>query len=188
MVLTEADLVAKTPIKKPKTFNPLGAVLTGFFIAEGFVLIFNSLVNKSINAWYSLLGTVLVLFSILSYSISVSLTTKKIEFFRQLEKTYDLKKSLIVESILFYIGFTPVYGFFFAYGVKGVPLWVFFAVIVFSCLTFSVFMIFNIHLLQREESRMFHLLQSFYQPKKWLLLLISVLIIVSSLVFLIFVS
>jgi len=188
MVLTEADLVAKTPVKKPKTFNPLGAVFSGFFVAEGSVLMFNSMIEDSINSWYSFLGAVFIIFSILSYSVSISLTAKKLEFFKQLDKTYDLKKNLIIESLLFYIGFTPLFGFFFAYGVKGVPLWVFFAVIVFVCLTFSLFTIFNIYLLEKEESRMFHLLQFIYQPKKWLLLVISTITIFLSIIFLFLIS
>ena len=66
MVLTEKDLVPTTPvIKKPKTFNPLGAAFSGLIIGTGHFLINNSFLEKTSHIALGILGIFLLILSIL---------------------------------------------------------------------------------------------------------------------------
>ncbi|MHA1303028.1 MAG: hypothetical protein ACTSQE_15970 [Candidatus Heimdallarchaeaceae archaeon] len=180
VVLTESDFVQRKPIKNPMTLNPLGAIITGISFGEGFVLLYNSLIDKTYNASTSVLGILLLLFSIISFFVSTVLTSKSIEFFLILEKDTQFFKRILVQSLLFYLGFTPSFGFLVAYGASTISFWKYFIPILVFSSGFFILVWDNIKILRKKEARIGNLLQPTYQPNKILVLALSALPILIS--------
>ncbi len=189
MVLTEADITKKQRLAKvPQTFNPLGGIIGGLTLGEGTALIYLSLISKEMAAGASVIGIILVLITIFLTIFAYTQSAKSILFYFILEKKDSFGKPLLIQGGLFYLGFTPFFGFMLAYGVSTISFWKFFIPIIVMTAGFAISVRYNIIILENENARIGNLLELKYQPKKILMVssivsVISVLISLLSILF-----
>ena len=176
MSFTEKDhLVPTTPtIKKPKTLNPLGAVVYGLLLSIGHYLIYASLLRVGLYAYFSVFGFLLAALSVPVIIVALNLTTKSILFTYKLDKRKTLPAQTILQILLFYIGFTPIYGFGIMYLETTIEFWEIMVNSVIVSTLFGGFLILNIFLMNKEKPSLGHLKQLLYQPKKILIVCIGI--------------
>ncbi len=187
MSFTEKDLIPTTPvIKKPKTLNPLGAVVYGLLLGSGHTLIYSSLLRIRYYRYFSVFGFLLVALSVLVIIATISLTTRSILFTLKIEKNKTLPAQTIMQILLFYLGFTPIYGFSIMYLEQTIEFWEIMVNSVVVTVLFAGVLLLNILLMQREKPSLGHLKHHFYQPKKILIICIGTIIssIVTAVIFL----
>ena len=176
MVITDKDLATKKPIvKKPRTFNPLGAIVFGLSLAFGHSYLYNSFIDKTISAGFSALGIVLLLISILAMLVTLSLSGKYTAFMIKLEGKEKLLIQSVLQIVYFYIGFIPVYGFALVYSISSGSL-DFWKVIIFMIsvlVLFALAIFYMIRLFNSKEIGLNDLRELFYQPNKFIVILIS---------------
>ena len=195
MVLTERDLVPTKPIiKKPKTFNPLGAIFAGLFIGIGHFLINNSFLTQDANPALGGLGIFFLVLSIPIIMLVISLSTKHTLFITRIETTKSISSQSALQIMNFYIGFMPIYGFTVAFGsavrnvddtllstVEFYRIGVVSAIII--VLVASV-LILNMQFFQKEKVSLGDLKQFLFQPKKIIFSILCLLItLISTIIF-----
>ena len=73
MTLTEKDLLTKAPaIKKPRTLNPLGAILYALIMGGGHTLFYNSFVRTKYVFGIGFVGIFLVVVGALFLLLAIS--------------------------------------------------------------------------------------------------------------------
>ena len=195
MVLTERDLVPTTPIiKKPRTFNPLGAAFSGLLVGVGHFLINNSFLEKTSHIALGILGIFLLLLSIGSIMAVVNLSTKYALFTTKVEAAKTIPSQIAIQIVYFYIGFMPIYGFVVVFGsvvrevgdtlLSTVEFWKIGVVSVIVIVLFAVSILLNLNLFQKEKRSLGELKELLFQPNKLLFIIMCTLpILVSTLVF-----
>jgi len=179
LALLGEDIAPKAPIiKKPKTLNPLGAVVYAFLLGLGHTYVYSSLVKLRYYRYFSIFGFLLIGLSIFVIIVVISLTAKSILFTLKIERNKTLAAQTILQILLFYLGFTPIYGFSIAYFEKTIEFWEIFINIIVIAVLFALALFANIILIQKENPSLGHLKKPLYQPKK--LILIGIGIIISS--------
>ena len=179
MVLTDKDLVPKTPIiKKPRTFNPLGAIFFGLFLGIGHTLIYLSLIRKTYLWYFSIFGFILVILAAFFVLANISITAKSIVFLLKLDKSKTLLAQLFLQILVFYLGFLPIYGFIIVYLEQKIALWQILVTTVVAVVLFSLALIFNIYQIQKVKATLGDLKKLLYQPKRPLIICISVIVVV----------
>ena len=187
MALTEKDLISKAPvIKKPRTLNPLGAIICGLVLGIGHTLIYSSLVRIRYYRYFSIFGFLLVALSALVLIISITLTAKSILFTIKIDKRKTLSAQVVLQILLFYLGFTPVYGFSLVYFEGKIEFWAIMVNAVIVVVLYAIALIVNVMLIMREKASLGHLKQFFYQPMKLLIICFGIIIssIVTAVIFL----
>ncbi len=173
MSLLESDITQKPRVsKKPKTFNPLGAIFTGIFLGLGHAYIYRSLITSQlINFWRIFSGIILVLLSSFTMVITLSLTSKSIRFFLIIDKTKTKPSMIVSNTLLFYIGLVPTYGFAVKYTTPAIPFYFILIAIGVLVLSIAGLLYLNITLLEETGARLGDLMETENQPKKILLVL-----------------
>ncbi|MCE7740836.1 MAG: hypothetical protein GOP50_00130 [Candidatus Heimdallarchaeota archaeon] len=187
MALTEEDLISKTPtIKKPKTLNPLGAVIFGLLLGIGHTLIYSSLLRIRYYWYFSIFGFLLIALSVLVIIVVISLTSKSILFTLKIEKVKTPPALSVLQILLFYLGFVPIYGFSIMYLEQTIEFWEIMVTTAIVVVLFALALLLNIFLIKKEKASLGHLKKFFYQPKKLLLIGIGIMIssIVTAIIFL----
>jgi len=181
MSLTAKDLGPSAPtIRKPRTLNPLGAVIYGLLLGIGHTLIYSSLLRIRYYRYYSIFGFILVAVSAAVIVVAITLTSKYILFTLKLEKEKTFPAQTIYQILLFYLGFTPAYGLSIIYLEQTIEVWEVFVNTGVVVALFALTLYANILLMKRENPSLGHLKKMMFQPLK--LVLISIGIIISSIV------
>ncbi len=174
MVITEKDLLNKAPvIKKPKTLNPLGAIILAALLGGGQALIRNSFVRHKIPVGLGILGVILVIISIFFVLAAVSLSAKTVLFTAKIESSKTIYTQIALQIMFFYIGFLPIYGFSIVYFDKTLALWEILSITLSILITFAAILYVNINIMQRDEAKLGDLKKPFYQPKKLVIIVLS---------------
>ncbi|MCE7739354.1 MAG: hypothetical protein GPJ50_08245 [Candidatus Heimdallarchaeota archaeon] len=174
MVITEKDLLNKAPvIKKPKTLNPLGAIILAALLGGGQALIRNSFVRHKIPVGSGVLGVILVIISIFFVLAAVSLSAKTVLFTAKIESSKTIYTQIALQIMFFYIGFLPIYGFSIVYFDKTLALWKILSITLSILITFAAILYVNINIMQRDEAKLGDLKKPFYQPKKLVIIVLS---------------
>jgi hypothetical protein len=177
--ISAKDLATTAPvIKKPKTLNPLGAVIYGLAIGGGHTLIYASLLRDVYKPYISVFGFLLVGLSMFIVLVTLSLTTKSILFTLKIDKARTLAAQYVFQVLLFYLGFTPIYGFSIVYFEKTIEFWEIFLNTAIVVVLFAVALYLSIWLMKKENPSLGHLKQLMYQPKK--LIIIGICITISA--------
>jgi len=187
MTLSDKDLIAKTVVRKPKTFNPLGGIFVGLFSAGGHVLIMKSVFDNTLNNWFIILGILFIVIAIAGNYPVLSLSAKHAVFNMKYDKTKKFPTQFAQQLVLYYFGFLPAYGFTVAYSLTSLEFWQITVLALISILLVSIGLYFNIKLMNQMEVEFNHLLQITYQPMKLILGLLSVFPILASSIILIFI-
>jgi hypothetical protein len=173
MVLTDKDLRTKPIIKKPRTLNPLGAVLAGLFLGVSHSLIHKSFIEKNTSVGMGVLGIILIIFAVGATLAALSLSSKFAIFNTRIEKAKTIPAQTALQIVLFYIGFVPFYGFSIAY----VPSSIEFTgiLIMGACfiIIFAGLVIFNVYQILQTNPSIGHLQKLFFQPRRILIVLLS---------------
>ncbi len=186
MVLTERDLVPTKPIiKNPKTFNPLGAAAAGLVVGIGHFLINNSFLEKTSHYGFGILGIFLLILSIPTIMAVVSLSTKYAIFITKVETSKTIQNQFALQIMYFYIGFMPIYGFAVVFGaavrnveetiIATVEFWKIGAASVIIIALYTVIMIINLNLFQKEKRSLGDLKELLFQPNKLLFIMMCIL-------------
>lgn len=174
MVITEKDLLNKAPvIKKPKTLNPLGAIILAALLGGGQALIRNSFVRHKIPVGLGILGVILVIISIFFVLAAVSLSAKTVLFTAKIESSKTIYTQIALQIMFFYIGFLPIYGFSIVYFDKTLALWKILSITLSILITFAAILYVNINIMQRDGAKLGDLKKPFYQPKKLVIIVLS---------------
>lgn len=174
MVITEKDLLNKAPvIKKPKTLNPLGAIILAALLGGGQALIRNSFVRHKIPVGSGVLGVILVIISIFFVLAAVSLSAKTVLFTAKIESSKTIYTQIALQIMFFYIGFLPIYGFSIVYFDKTLALWKILSITLSILITFAAILYVNINIMQRDGAKLGDLKKPFYQPKKLVIIVLS---------------
>ena len=177
MSISAKDIAPTAPaIKKPKTLNPLGAIICGLSLGGGHTLIYGSLLRTEFASYISVFGFLLVVLSMFVILVALNLTTKSILFTLKIEKEKTLAAQSIFQVLLFYLGFTPIYGFSIVYFEGTIEFWEIFVNTVVLIVLFTLALYFNLWLMQKENPSLGHLKQLMYQPKKPIIICICILI------------
>ena len=176
MVITDKDLLTKKPVvKKPRTFNPLGAIAFGLSLAFGQSLLYKSFIDKTINPGFSALGIFLLLISIAAMLGTLSVSGKYAVFMIKLDGQEKQLIQTALQIMYFYIGFIPVYGFTLVYSVTTGSL-DFWKIIIFMIIVIVLFVpaiIYQIRKFNVKEITLNDLRELFFQPNKVIVILIS---------------
>ena len=195
MVLTEKDLVPTTPvIKKPKTFNPLGAAFSGLIIGIGHFLINNSFLEKTSHIALGAFGIFLLILAVVSLMAVVSLSTKYALFVAKVEPSKTITNLFALQIVYFYIGYMPIYGFTIVFGsavrevgetlISSVEFWKIGVTSIIVIVLFTVAIIFNLYIFQKEKRSLGYLKELLFQPDKlYLIIMCTLPVLVSTLVF-----
>ena len=173
MVLTEKDLMAKPIIKRPRTFNPFGAILTGFLIGIGHGLINNSLVKKNTHFALGILGFFLIILSVVSILAAISLSAKTAVFNSRIEQHRKLVAQATFQVMLFYLGYFPLYGFSLIFLTSGVDLWKIMVLSLSVVGVFTIIFLYDIKILNIKEIKLADLREMFFQPQRIFFILLS---------------
>lgn len=173
MVLTEKDLITKPIIKKPKTFNPLGAMFTGILLGIGHGLINNSFIKKSTHFALGILGIFLVIISVASILAAISLSAKTAVFNSRIEEFRKLEAQVIFQILLFYLGFFPLYGFSLIFITSDVDFWRIIVLSLSVVVFFAVIILYDIKILNNKEIKLADLREIFFQPQKILFIILG---------------
>jgi hypothetical protein len=189
LVLTDKDFATKKPIvRKPKTLNPLGAVLVGLSMGGGQALIYNSFIDASINVGFSALGIFLTLLAATILLATLSLTGKYVSFVVKLEGKHKKSIQTGLQIMYFYIGFIPIYGFTLVYSIGSGTLdfWKILIVMGVFVLFFAAELFYVISLFYKKEINLGELKEPFFQPELILMIIICVLTVAISTILLVF--
>ncbi len=173
MVLTEKDLITKPIIKRPKTFNPLGAMLTGILMGIGHGLINNSLIKKNTHFGLGILGFFLIIISVASILAAISLSAKTAVFNSRIEEHRKLEAQAIFQVMLFYLGYFPLYGFSLIFLTSGVDFWKIIVLSLSVVVVFTLLFIYDIKILNVKEIKYADLREMLFQPQRILFILLS---------------
>jgi len=174
VVISERDLLTRAPvIKKPKTLNPLGAIIFAALLGGGQALIRNSFVRHRINVGLGVLGVILVTISIVFVLAAVSLSAKIALFTAKIESSKTIYAQIALQIMFFYIGFLPIYGFSIVYFDKILALWKILSITLSILILFAAILYFNIKIMQKDEAKLSDLKKLFYQPKKIVIIVLS---------------
>jgi hypothetical protein len=173
LVLTEKDLISKPIIKRPKTFNPLGAILTGILMGIGHGLINNSLVKKTTHFALGILGFFLIILAVASILAVISLSAKTAIFNSRLEEHRKLEAQAIFQVMIFYLGYFPLYGFSLIFLTSGVEFWKMIVLSLSVVSIFSIIFVYDIKILNIKEIKLADLREMFFQPQRILFILLS---------------
>ncbi len=189
MVLTDKDFATKKPvIIKPKTLNPLGAVLIGVSMGSGQALIYKSFIDTTINVGFSALGIFLTLLAATFLLATLSLSGKYVSFIVKLEG--EKKKSIqtALQIMYFYIGFIPIYGFTLVYTISSGSLdfWKILIVMGVFVLFIAIEIFFVISIFYKKEISLRELKEPFFQPELIIMIIICVVTVAISTILLIF--
>ncbi|MCK4845495.1 MAG: hypothetical protein KAS95_07465 [Candidatus Heimdallarchaeota archaeon] len=180
MTSTDKDMIGKTVVRKPKTFNPLGGIFVGLFSAGGHVLIVKSVIDNTLNNWFIILGILFIVLAIAGNYTVLSLSAKYTAFNMKYDKTKNFPTQFAQQLVLYYLGFLPAYGFAVAYSLTSLEFWQITVLALLCILLVSIGLYFNIKIMNQKEIEFGHLLQITYQPKKLTLGLFSLLPILAS--------
>ncbi len=189
MVLTDKDFATKKPVvKKPKTFNPLGAILIGLSMGGGQALIYKSFIDDSINVGFSVLGVFLTLLAAIFLLATLSLSGKYVSFIVKLEGEHKKSIQTCLQVMYFYIGFIPIYGFTLVYSVSSGSLdfWKILIVMGVFIVFFATEIFYVISLFDKKEINLVELKEPFFQPNLIIMILICVLTVAISTILLVF--
>ncbi len=189
MVLTDKDFATKKPVvKKPKTLNPMGAVLIGLSMGGGQALIYNSFIDTSINVGFSALGIFLTLLAATILLATLSLAGKYVSFMVKLEGKHKKSIQTALQIMYFYIGFIPIYGLTLVFSISSGSLdfWKILIVMGVFIVYFAVEMFYVISLFYRKEIKLAELKESFFQPNLIIMIIICVLTVAISTILLVF--
>ncbi len=178
MVLTETDLTQIRAIKRPKTFNPLGGVVLGITLGIAHSNLSNYFVYSIGTILTVIIAIFLLLVSIVLIYITLSLTSKNIRFILLHERHKTFQSQFILNALLFYLGFTPLYGLAIVYASQRIPFPHFLIPIGVLLLIYSSILWFFAQYLHKEKVSMGYILDIKYQPYSWYLLLFSSLSVV----------
>lgn len=173
MVLTEKDLMTKPIIKRPKTLNPLGAIITGIFMGIGHGLINNSLIKKTTHFALGILGVFLIILSVASILAAISLSAKTAVFNSRIEEHRKLEAQTIFQIMLFYLGYFPLYGFALIFLTSGVDFWKILVLSLSVVSVFAILFIYDIKILSDKEIKLADLREMLFQPQRILFILLS---------------
>lgn len=182
MVLSAKDLVSKKPIiKKPKTFNPVGAILTGISLAGAHSLTVHIFKTKDIQNGYFAFAIILYILTLLAFYATISLSAKYLSFIYRVESPPKKLQNLMVEyTLIFYIGIVPSYGFTIAYSTSTLTFERILISLGIVLVGFLGGLVYNVYLMIQKEVRLGHLLQAFFQVKKGILIALDLVIVALS--------
>lgn len=195
MVLTEKDLVPTKPIiKKPRTFNPLGAASSGLLVGAGHFLINNSFLEKTSHFALGILGIILLIVSVITIMVVSTLSTKYAIFITKIEVSKTISSQIAIQIVYFYIGFMPIYGFAVVFGsavrevgealISSVEFWKIGVASTLMIILFAIIIVINLNFFQKEKRSLGDLKEIFYQPNKLLFTIMCTLpTLVSTLIF-----
>jgi len=173
LVLTEKDLMTKPIIKRPRTFNPLGAMLTGILMGIGHGLINNGFIKQITHFGLGILGIFLLILSAASILAAMSLSAKNVVFNSRIEEFRKLEAQIIFQIILFYLGFFPLYGFSFIFLTSGVDFWKIIVLSLSVVIIFAIIIVYDIKILNIKEIKLADLREIFFQPQRILFIVLS---------------
>ena len=178
LVLTEKDLLPSKPIiKKPRSFNPIGAIVTGIILASAHTILYRSFWGKDIHVGFSVFGFLLLMLAIIGMYFLISLSAKYIAFVLKVEQ-HRTKSALIMEqALLAYLGFVPSYGFLLVYSTQGISMYTLLITIGTFILLFTAILYRDFEWLVKNKISLGYLLQWKYYPNIRLLAGISMLIV-----------
>jgi len=170
VVLTEKDLIPTKPIiKKPPSFNPLGAIVVGLTLGATHALLYASLWIKTINVAFSIFGFLLLPAVIIALYFQVSLTAKYSVFVLKIEENKTKSALITREILLAYIGFVPSYGFMIVYSVRGLKLETLLITMGAYVILFGLMLYINFEKLVKKKVSLGYLLQWKYYINKGVL-------------------
>ena len=173
MVLTDKDIRTKPIIKKPRTFNPLGAVFSGLFLGISHSLISKSFIENNAPVGMGVLAIFLILFAIATTIVALSLSTKFAIFNTKIEKTKTISAQTALQIVLFYVGFIPFYGFSVVYIPSSIEFTELIIAGVLFIIIFAGLVVFNINIISKVNPSIGNLQKPFFQPKRILIILLS---------------
>jgi hypothetical protein len=165
--------MTKPIIKRPRTFNPLGAMLTGILMGIGHGLINNSLVKKNTHFALGILGFFLIILSVASILAAISLSAKTAVFNSRIEEHRKLEAQAIFQVMLFYLGYFPLYGFSLIFLTSGVEFWKMIVLSVSVVVIFTVIFLYDIKILNVKEIKFVDLREMLFQPQRILFIILS---------------
>jgi hypothetical protein len=173
LVLTDKDISSKPIIKKPRTFNPLGAVFAALFLGIGHGLLDKSFIKANVGIGRGVLGIILIILSVAPGLVAISLSPKFAFFNFIVDKSKNLIAQILFQIILFYVGFLPIYGFSIVYTTRGFDLWRLLTLGVIHIILVSFLFLLNFRFITEEKPSIGHLQKPFYQPRKILVIALS---------------
>ncbi|MHA1201667.1 MAG: hypothetical protein ACTSQ4_04005 [Candidatus Heimdallarchaeaceae archaeon] len=189
MVLTDKDFATKKPIvKKPRTLNPLGAVLIGLSMGGGQALIYKSFIDTSINVGFSALGIFLLVLAATFLLATLSLLGKYVSFTVKLEGKDKKSIQTALQIMYFYIGFIPIYGFTLVYSISSgyLDFWKILIAMGVFVVFFAVETFFVISIFYKKEIGLGDLKEPFFQPELFIMILICIVTVTISTILLVF--
>jgi hypothetical protein len=189
LVLTDKDFATKKPIvKKPRTLNPLGAVLIGLSMGGGQALIYKSFIDTTINVGFSALGIFLTLLAATFLLATLSLSGKYVSFIVKLEGENKKSIQTAIQIMYFYIGFIPIYGFTLVYSISSGSLdfWKILITMGVFIIFFTAEIFFVISVFNKKEISLVDLKEPFFQPELIIIIIISVVTIAISTILIVF--
>jgi len=216
LVLTDKDFATKKLVtKKPKTFNPLGAILIGLSMGGGQALIYKSFIDTiiiksgvsalspidvlevytrtyidttTINVGDVVLGIFLTLLAATLLLATLSLSGKYVSFNVKLEGENKRSIQTALQIMYFYIGFIPIYGFTLVYTISSGSLdfWKILIVMGVFVAFVAAEIFFVISLFYKKEISLRELKEPFFQPKLIIMILICVVTVAISTILLVF--
>ncbi|MBY9000897.1 MAG: hypothetical protein KGD64_08295 [Candidatus Heimdallarchaeota archaeon] len=190
MVISAKDLVTKKPvISKPRTLNPLGAVIIALSMGGGQALIYKSFIDNTLNKGFSALGFFLLLLASASLLATLSIAGKYVSFMVKFEGEQKKTVQTALQIMYFYIGFIPIFGFTLVYSITSGTLefWKILVVMGVFILFFAFEMFYVITIFYRREISLIELREPFFQPQLPLMIIISLLSVAISSVLLVFI-